>query len=307
MGGSSGVFHGQQRSPQKIAENLKQVAQESARDFDSSLAKIFNDLLVKYNERDTTQVRIRLDSIKMILRESLDSSIDTLFGGSVAKHTYVDGISDIDSLLVFKEPEGQTPNKLIRKIENILREELGSSAVVTSGNMAITVEYKDGPEIQLVPAVKDNSLIKVPESTSNTWSSINPNNFNEILTRRNDECQGKLIPTLKLVKAINTNFPEQLKLTGYHIESLGVSAFRNYSGARTTSAMLPYFFKEASQLVLRPITDKTGQSVHVDGYLGSINSEQRQAISHALTRLHMRMLNASAAHSQARWLNLFGE
>jgi hypothetical protein len=90
------------------------------------------------------------------------------------------------------------------------------------------------------------------------------------------------------------------------MESLGIAAFRNYAGNKTTAAMLPTFFERARELVLSPIKDSTGQSVHVDGYLGPANSEARQAASHVLGRFARRMRNATAAGSTAQWQALFG-
>jgi len=74
----------------------------------------------------------------------------------------------------------------------------------------------------------------------------------------------------------------------------------------TTSAMLPHFFEHAKVRVLRPMTDSTGQSVHVDGYMGVANSEARQKASHLLGRLSKRMANATAARSIPQWKALFG-
>ena len=42
-------------------------------------------------------------------------------------------------------------------------------------------------------------------------------------------------------------------------------------------------------MVLTPIRDSTGQSVHVDGYLGNANSADRQAASHLLNRIAKKM------------------
>ena len=71
--------------------------------------------------------------------------------------------------------------------------------------------------------------------------------------------------------------------------------------------MLPYFFKRASELVLKPMADRTGQSVHVDQYLGEAGSPERLGMSHLLTRVHQRMVNASAAKSRDRWRDLFDD
>jgi hypothetical protein len=79
-----------------------------------------------------------------------------------------------------------------------------------------------------------------------------------------------------------------------------------YAGEMTTRAMLPFFFERARELVLSPIHDSTGQSVHVDDYLGVANSEARQSASHIIGRLERRMRNATAAGSTTQWQALFG-
>jgi hypothetical protein len=116
-----------------------------------------------------------------------------------------------------------------------------------------------------------------------------------------------LIPTIKLAKAINSTLPEGAQLSGYHFESIAVAAFRGYAGPFTTVQMLPFLFRKASELVLSPMIDRTGQSVHVDESLGPDGGAQRQAISHVMHRVCQRMENASAAHSVDRWLDLFDE
>jgi hypothetical protein len=174
--------------------------------------------------------------------------------------------------------------------------------------MAITMQYADGMTIQLLPAVRQaDGMLRVPSSSNqNEWSSINPSTFQEALARRNGECGGKLVPVIKLAKAINGTLPEAQRLSGYHIESLAIAAFRGYDGQRTTAAMLPLFFERARDLVLSPIRDSTGQSVHVDGYMGAADSPVRQAASHVFGAIAKRMRNATAAGSLERWRALFG-
>jgi hypothetical protein len=69
--------------------------------------------------------------------------------------------------------------------------------------------------------------------------------------------------------------------------------------------MLPHFFEAAKSLVLRGIRDVSGQSTHVDEYLGSDNSEMRQQVSHLLGGITKRMRTASAAASRDQWEELF--
>ncbi len=46
--------------------------------------------------------------------------------------------------------------------------------------------------------------------------------FQQALTKRNQQCGGKLVPTIKLAKAINGQLPANQALSGYHMESLAI-------------------------------------------------------------------------------------
>jgi hypothetical protein len=308
MGGSGGSFFTRSKSPIVVADELRERAEASAKEFEATLSEEFARLLAKFNDRNPEKVRERLQEIKDVLHKEIEGSFDTLFGGSVSKHTYVDGISDVDSMLIIRgDLEQVNPRTIIDRVAQALHTRINDALEVRAGSVAVTVVYRDGQEIQLVPTVRDGERLGVPSWDKNKWSSIDPQQFREGLTKRNAECNGKLIPTLKLAKAINATLPEASRLSGYHIESIGVAAFRNYNDAKIPVRMLPHFFKKASELVLKPMTDRTGQSVHVDGYLGDANSSERIAASHMLRRIHQRMMSASAGHSRERWQDLFDE
>jgi hypothetical protein len=308
MGGSSGTFRSG-HSPTRVAEDIQRIASEQAPEFDATLAIEFSRLLSQFNSRNSQETAERLDEIKASLKEKIDGTFDTFFGGSVAKHTFVDGLSDVDSMLLISGPFAEaSPSAMLNKVADTLNASLGAGVEVSHGRVAVTVKYPDGNEIQLVPCLGgEGGRLKVPAWDTNTWSNIDSRQFRDGLTKRNEQCGGKLIPTLKLAKAINSTLPENARLSGYHIESIGVAGFRGYDGEKTTVRMLPHFFKRASELVLAPMADRTGQSVHVDEHLGAPGSPQRRALSHALGRIHQRMINASAAGSRDRWLEILGE
>ena len=309
MGGSGGGTFGK-RSADEL-RNLVREAEErlSESTFDNELARTLGELLAEFNGRDVNLVRERLDEAKKALTGELDGGFDQMFGGSVAKHTYVDGLSDIDSIVLISDSElnGKNPSAVLAKIERILKKALGSSIKVTHGRMAVTLDYPDGMSIQILPALEGNgNEIHVPSSRTQGWSKINPVAFQKALTRRNEQCAGKLVPTIKLAKAVVGQFPAALQLSGYHMESLAIAAFRKYDGEKSTRAMLPVFFEKAKDLVLAPLHDRTGQSIHVDAYLGQANTEERRVASHVLGRIARRMRNASASSSTAQWRALFG-
>lgn len=305
-GGGGGRFS---RSPEEIAREVRASQDKLVSEgFQSALSAFIGDELVAYNARDTALVRERLDEVKARLSDVLEGSFDQLFGGSVAKKTYVDGLSDIDSLLIINDTSlaGKSPSDALDRMVGILSGRLEDVVRVSRGRMAVTVEYADGMEVQLLPAIRTDTGLRVPSSRTSGWSHINPEGFQKALSAANADCGGKLVPVIKLAKAVNATLPEPLRLSGYHMESLGIAAFRNYSGSRVAAEMLPAYFEKAARLVLAPIRDSTGQSVHVDEYLGPAQSADRVARGHVLERIARRMRNATTAQSLDQWKAILG-
>lgn len=309
MGGGGGGGTFVHRTPAELKELVRKAEQRtSVAEFEVELSATLTNLLVGYNDRDIEKTRERLDQIKSELEDEVESSFDQFFAGSVAKHTYVDGLSDIDSVLIINDStlENKTPDAVLDKLTSILKKRLDDDVDISHGRMAVTIEYQDGMKIQVLPAIEVGNKLKIPSSRTADWSHVDdPKGFQEALTRRNEECGNKLVPTIKLAKAINGTLPEAQQLSGYHIESLAIDAFRNYNGVKSVAAMLPAFFERAKDSILTPIKDTSGQSIHVDGYLGPANSDARKNASHLLERIAKRMRNATAAGSKAQWLSLF--
>lgn len=307
-GGGGGAFVN--RTPEELRDIVRKAEEKTTvAAFEAELSGLLGNLLGEVNGRDPHATRERLESIKATLQGEIDGSFDQFFGGSVAKHTYVEGLSDIDSLMLINDSdlEGKSPKEVLSKVMDIIHRKLGDDVTVSHGQMAVTVKYSDGMVIQLLPALESkDGQTHVPSSRTDGWSKIDPVAFTKALTKRNQECGNKLVPTIKLAKAINGQLPEAQRLAGYHMESLAIAAFKGYNGIKSPSAMLPTFFERAKDLVLSPIKDRTGQSVHVDEYLGLANSPERVAASHVLGRLARRMRNASAAGSADQWRALFG-
>ena len=95
-----------------------------------------------------------------------------LFGGSVAKRTYVDGLSDVDALVLLEGDslKEMSPEEVRRDFAESLRRALpqGNVQEIREGAIAVTIEYNDGTEIQLLPAVRtaDGISISSPDGKS---------------------------------------------------------------------------------------------------------------------------------------------
>lgn len=302
MGGSGGHFDG--ASARQDIKSVQDAVQDTA--YETACNVFLRELLVGFNDRDVDAVRTHVREIESALGREVEGSIDLMFGGSVSKHTYIDGLSDVDAMVVLDNCElaDATPDIAKFYLVNRLQERFPRTEI-TEGHLAITVHFSD-IDVQLLPAVTCNGTTHISGESGNQWAPIRPKQFAEVLSRVNADHASKVIPVVKLAKAIISNLPEQQQISGYHAESLAVNIFRSYAGPYTLKDMTKHFFDEAARHVLSPIRDTTGQSVHVDDAFGDAGSLERKRVSDAFARVTRRMGNADAARAPEGWRGLFG-
>ena len=257
------------------------------------------------NDRDTEALRAHLDIVKGAIEKDVDGVASLFFGGSVSKNTYVAGLSDVDALVAVNQSSlaDSKPSDVVEYIAQRLRARLPSTPVDTDG-FAITVRFSDGP-VQIIPVKREAETYLLPNNACTRWSRVRPKAFTEALTAVNQDCGGKVVPTIKLAKVALADTPERRRPTGHHLEVLAVEV-QNYSGPYTLKSMLKLFLAEAASRVLCPIRDRTGQSRHVDESLGAEGSLQRQIVSDNLSRIARRLTNADGMHDLEQWKRTFG-
>jgi hypothetical protein len=274
----------------------REIHEELARqELDAELNEFLAEQLASFNDRNIELVGERLNAIEEGLGDAAIDVDRLLFGGSVAKHTYVDGLSDTDALVVLDAPDA-SPGDLVARFADALRGRLGSGDVlnVDGGTLAVTVTYHDGSQVQLLPAVERDGLTSIASQDGNFWRQIHPRKFAEKLNQVNQANGRAVVPTIKLAKAAISDLTESQQLSGYHIEAMAVDAFKEYLGRRDRASMLRHLVKHAAEAVLQPISDITGQSVHIDEYLGAANSAARQSVSASLRQLASALDNATS-------------
>ena len=309
MGGSGGGFRNY--PAHEIRSWIDQPNSEAAAaDQISHVNAALGDLTAVYGDRDDELTRSRMDEIEEAITDSIEGSVDLRFGGSVAKHTDVDGLSDVDLLAMLRDPELARlgPEEVLAHFTETLRGALNPNLEVSVGELAVTVTYADGMKIQILPAVRSDAGLRIASGHGNEWSAVvRPEAFAAKLTEVNQAARSRVIPTIKLAKAALSQVPDSVRPSGYHIESLAVAAFTDYNGPYTLKAMLHHFFEQGSRLALRPIRDRTAQSLNVDSDLGSENSDARRRLSGIMSRIARRMSNADRAGSADDWLASIGE
>lgn len=292
-GGGASYFPESKPDLEKLVQQSKKDA--DAKRLDSDVNQALREILASY-VRDPERVQDYLEKIGEILGDEADLE-QFLFGGSVAKHTYVDGLSDIDALVILKREDiGDTsPQDILDQFEKALQDKLTFDVVekVERGRMAVTVTYRDQTEIQLLPAVRVGTKVLIPNAGAEGWKETRPKIFQRALSNANQRLNEYLVPTIKLVKSIVSGFPEHKQLPGYHVESLALEVVKGYRQAKTPKALLMHIVEQAASRVLRPVNDMTGQSRIVDSYLGNANSTERKAVSQTLAGVSRRLKAAT--------------
>ncbi len=143
---------------------------------------------------------------------------------------------------------------------------------VRSGVLAVTVEYADDTEIQVLPAIRTkNGGIRIAQ----------PGNFAEVLIAVNTANKGRVVATIKLAKAMAGCFISRpnRKISGYHMECLAMAAFRDQQGELAPRSMLTHLFGYSVRAVMKPVPDSTGQSRYMHEHLGRAGSLPSQRAS----------------------------
>ncbi len=285
MGGSGGSFLSR-RDAQQLQRDAVQRLEEGKRN--SEINSYLQQQLTGINDRDVERVNDHLDAIHEALNSRIDGFDRLVFGGSLSKETYVEGLSDVDSLVLLKAGLDRDPAEVLREFAQTLRSVLpqGEIADIHTGTLAVTITYGDGAEIQLLPAVSQNDETYIAAPDGHSWSGIRPREFAQRLTDNNKAQGGAVIPAIKLVKAMLAKDAGTTPPSGYHLEALAIAAFRDYSGPRTPKAMVTQWFQASAENVGRPIPDLTGQSRFVDNSLGPANSAARQTLADRFSRLY---------------------
>ena len=264
------------------------------------------NLLAQYKRRNSKAVTRHVKGVCDILRNEGDHVVQPKFGGSVQKGTYVTGLSDADVLLIVNQStlKNKPPSDVIEYVRGTIQSRLTKNAV-TSGKLAVTIRYADNTEVQVLPAIRTTDGFRIAEPGSTNWSNVvHPERFVERLIKVNTARGGRVVPVIKLAKSMAACFIKDpnIKISGYHMESLAIDAFKGYQGPLDPRATLIHFLEHSMEAVKHPIPDPTGQSKHVDGDLGPAGSEPRKRVSEYLGQMCRKV---KSCQSRAEFNSLF--
>jgi hypothetical protein len=304
MGSSSSRRNYTDYSTPDILSKIRQADGENKSiQYEVDVNAHLDQVLSNFNSRDSRAISSEIDSIKNALGEEIEGTVSTRFGGSLSKNTHVSGLSDIDTLVILNNTElaDKPPAKVLNYFFKILKKEYGDENV-RKGDMSVTVTFDEG-DLQLLPAIKYKTGVKIPDGLE--WSGVvKPTLFARRLTVLNQKLNGKLIPVIKIIKGINSQFPDKVKLKGYHIEALALQIFEPKVVASPTiksKDLIVSFFSEASDLVKHQIKDISKQNQYVDDYLGKKSDIRRVLAAEVLNRTFRKLELADSGKLTEVW------
>ncbi len=307
-GGGSGV--GDYPTPNRLSELTRQSNSAQDRtDFDLRVNQSLQEVLAEANARDAAALGAHIATVRSALEGLLEETVELRYGGSIRRHTYVDGLSDADLLAVLRSATAADagPKELIEEFARALSQRLPQTDVST-GSLSVKLRFRDGIEMQVLPAFKSGGGFRIARRDGETWSGVvRPDLFARELTRINQQTSGAAVRAIKLLKVAQESGTPEDRMGGYHIEAIAIRAFENYSGSTQPKAAFLHLVKFASEAVQNPTEETTGQSALVDRDLGEANSPARTRISRFLNRMHRRLTVADEQCDIAGWEDPFRE
>ena len=244
-----------------------------------------------------------IDQHKRIIEDKLKSEFeveDIRFGGSHSTHTDVKGLSDIDILADLGDfGSSESSNQVIKDFANAIQERLPATKV-SSGVMAVTVEFSDGLKVQVLPAFRHQDGYRISDPSGKGWILTYPKRFARELTSVNKEQSGQVVPTIKLIKSICD--ANNIEISSYHASNLALKAFKGYTGPKTCQKMLQHFFNKAKTSCTEPTSDPSGQTKYVDG---DLSKGDRTRMAKAFAQMEEKVNEAMEPTSLDRCKDIF--
>ena len=172
--GGNGTSVGNIPSSGRVDELVRASSQtQDIAQYKTEVNALLADSLREANSRDAETINRHLDTVRQALEGLVNESMDLRFGGSISKHTYVDGISDVDVLAVLSKEtaENASPQDLISDFAAALRSRLPNTDI-DIGRISVKVHFSDGTDIQVLPSFPVRNGYKIPRYQGDSCSGV---------------------------------------------------------------------------------------------------------------------------------------
>jgi len=194
--------------------------------------------------------------------------------GSYKRHTQIRPINDVDIMIVldyerYWQDFGMNPLKLLRFLKKILGETYPSVEMRIQTH-SIGLEFKEIPEVDIVPSFLINEkeeIYIIPDKEFSVYIKTSPVKHEKIISDHNKKLKQKFIPLIKILKKWRDN--NNINFKSFHLEVFSMSIltkqFQNFQG------ILPYYFENASKVILNTCNDPASLSGDISNYLSEFD------------------------------------
>lgn len=237
---------------------------------------------------------------------------DHFLTGSYRRNTKTKRLRDVD-IFVVVDPAGPQatlrrmgPAALLAELKAVLDEHYES---VVIDQMACTIDFGSDEEIMsfdVVPAFKrEGGGWEIPD-TERGWIATNPKRHHELTTAKNDACDQKYVPFIKMVKGANRELGDAVH-PSFLLEVMALTLVAEPFGRYQDE--LNWFFATAADEVSRDWPDPVGIGPEVN----SMSPSERRSAADELRAAQLIAESAVWLEDQGKeraaveeWRKLFG-
>jgi predicted nucleotidyltransferase len=239
---------------------------------------------------------------------------DDFLTGSYRRNTKTKRLKDVDIFVVLKPNGAQAylrqrlPSDVLNELAELLKARYEQ---VKADGFACTVGFAAEDEVasfDVVPAFKrKGGGWEIPDAERSRWISTNPKRHHEQSTAKNEECDNKFVPFVKMIKGINREAGEPIS-PSFLLEVMAHVLVRAPFGRYQDE--ITWFLATAAEQIINDWPDPAGIGPNVNG---TMTPAARQAAARALgdwERIATRAVRLEDAGEERaaveEWRKLFG-
>ncbi|MEV4678655.1 CBASS oligonucleotide cyclase [Actinomadura sp. NPDC049382] len=210
---------------------------------------------------------------------------DDFLTGSYRRDTKTKKLKDIDIFVVIDldGPQGpfreQAPIQVIDALETLLRRKWPDAR---RDGMAVVIPYGPDDEvmsIDVVPAfARQGGGYFIPNPSAGSWLATNPKQHHELSIVKNEECGGKYVPFVKMIKGINRELGEPVA-PSFLLEVMALEMSKPPFGRYQDEIVM--FLATAAERIFDVWPDPAGLGGDVNAVM---NATQKRLAADALTQ-----------------------
>lgn len=239
--------------------------------------------------------------------------VDDFLTGSYRRETKTKKLKDVDIFLVIDltGPQGgyrnRPPLDVLNALLKVLRERWPEAH---RDGMAIVIPYGDDVmSIEAVPAFKrTGSGYFIPNPAAGTWIATNPKRHHELSTEKNEECDGKYVPLVKMIKGINRELGEPVS-PSFLLEVMAQTIVKTPAGRYQDEIVL--FLATAADSIDRVWLDPAGLGGDVNTVMSPTQKRTAAAALREAQAVAERAVDleddGQDRAAYAEWKKLFGD